>query len=86
MESKKRRLHGPLGFVAQGNFGLVCRLQISLYDLKQSPQTWFWKFSHIVLDFGRKQSEEDHSMFHFHTSTEKWIYLIVYVDDTDYRK
>ena len=27
----------PPGFVAQGEFGLVCRLRHSLYDLKQSP-------------------------------------------------
>ena len=26
----------PLGFVVQGEFGLVCRLRHSLYDLKQS--------------------------------------------------
>ena len=27
----------PLGFVAQGESGLVCRLHGSLYGLKQSP-------------------------------------------------
>ena len=26
------------GFVARGEFGLVCKLRRSLYDLKQSPQ------------------------------------------------
>ena len=28
----------PPGFVAQGEFGLVCRLRCSLYGLKQSPR------------------------------------------------
>ena len=28
----------PLGFVAQGESGLVCRLRHSLYGLKQSPR------------------------------------------------
>ena len=27
----------PLGFVAQGEIGKVCRLRKSLYELKQSP-------------------------------------------------
>ena len=28
----------PLGFVDQGESGLVCKLRRSLYDLKQSPR------------------------------------------------
>ena len=28
----------PSGFISQGEYGLVCKLQKSLYVLKQSPQ------------------------------------------------
>ena len=35
----------PLGFVAHGEIGKVCRLRKSLYSLKQSPRAWFGKFS-----------------------------------------
>ena len=35
----------PPGFVTQGELGKVCRLQKSLYGLKQSPYAWFDKFS-----------------------------------------
>ena len=35
----------PLGFIAQGEIGKVCRLRKSSYGLKQSPRAWFGKFS-----------------------------------------
>ena len=38
----------PPGFVAQGEYDLVCKLRRSLYGLKQSPRAWFGKFSHVV--------------------------------------
>ena len=28
------------GFVARGEFGLVCKLRHSLYELKHYPQAW----------------------------------------------
>ena len=42
----------PLGFVAQGESGKVCRLHKAIYCLKQSPRAWFGKFSEVVLKFG----------------------------------
>ena len=71
----------PPGFVAQGKSGLVCRLRLSLYDLKQSPQAWFGRFSSIVQEFGMLRSTTDHSVFYHHNSSGQCIYLVVYVDD-----
>ena len=71
----------PPRFVAQGEYGLVCRLHRSVYCLKQSPRAWFGRFSSMVQEFGMNRSKEDHSIFYHHTSSGQCIYLIVYVDD-----
>ena len=70
----------PLGFVAQGEIGKVCRLRKSLYGLKQSPRAWFGKFSQAVEEFGMQKSKSDHSVF-YKKSSSCIILLVVYVDD-----
>ena len=70
-----------VSFVAQGEFGLVCKLYHSLYGLKQSPRAWFSRFSSMVQEFDMIQSTTDHSVFYYPTSTGQCLYLIVYVDD-----
>nr|XP_027186116.1 uncharacterized protein LOC113784159 [Cicer arietinum] len=43
----------PHGFVAQGeSSAMVCRLQKSLYGLKQFPRAWFDRFCTVVQHFG----------------------------------
>ena len=54
----------PLGFVAQGEIGRVCRLRKSLYGLKQNPHAWFGKFSPAVEEFGMQKSKSNHSIFY----------------------
>ena len=71
----------PPGFVAQGEFGLVCKLRCFLYGLKQSLRAWFGCFSSIVQEFGMLCSLADHSVFYHHNSSGQCIYLVVYVDD-----
>ena len=70
----------PLGFVAQGESGLVYKLRRSLYGLKQSPRAWFSRFSSVIQESGMIRNAIDYSVFYHHSSIGKCIYLIVYVD------
>ena len=58
----------------------VCRLQKSLYGLKQSPRSWFGRFTSSMKAFGYRQSHSDHTLFIKH-SRGKLTALIIYVDD-----
>ena len=71
----------PLGFVSQGESGLVCTLRLSIYGLKQSPRAWFGRFGSVVQEFGMTWSTSDHFVFYHHTSLGQCIYPIVYMDD-----
>ena len=57
---------------------MICRLY--KYGLKQSPRTWFGKFSNLVQQFGMTRCEVDHFVFYRHSSGG-CIYLMVFVDD-----
>ncbi|KAL4030573.1 hypothetical protein IC575_008819 [Cucumis melo] len=68
------------GFEAQ--FGQqVCKLQKSLYGLKQSLRAWFDRFTTFVKSQGYSQGHSDHTLFTKASKTEKIAILIVYVDD-----
>eukprot|EP00253_Pinus_taeda_P036630 PITA_36630 len=68
------------GFVVKGKKELVCKLNKSLYGLKQSPRMWYQKFDTFIqgLDFTR--SKEDHCVY-FKLIGDRVIYLVLYVDD-----
>ncbi|RVW59878.1 Retrovirus-related Pol polyprotein from transposon RE1 [Vitis vinifera] len=58
----------------------VCKLKKSLYRLKQSPRTWFGRFTKSMRAFGYRQSNSDHTLF-LKKQHGKITALIVYVDD-----
>ena len=59
----------------------VCKLNKSLYGLKQSPRAWFKRFSITLNRLSYKQGQTDHTLFTKHTTDGKKTILIVYVDD-----
>ena len=62
------------------NPNLVCRLQRSLYGLKQASRQWFMKLSDFLTVHGFQQSHSDHSLFLRFNGSVTTI-LLVYVDD-----
>ncbi|KAA0058386.1 reverse transcriptase [Cucumis melo var. makuwa] len=73
-------MSSPPGFEAQ--FGQhVCKLQKSLYGLKQSPRAWLDRFTTFVKSQGYSQWHSDHTLFTKASKTDKIAILIVYVDD-----
>jgi len=70
----------PLGYVANIEDNIICKLQGTLYGLKQSPRAWFGRFSTIMRKYGFQQSNSDHTLFLKHRHG-KVTALIVYVDD-----
>jgi len=59
---------------------LVCKLNRSIYGLKQASRTWFNAFSNTLLRNGFKQSKYDYLLF-TKGEGDNFIAILVYVDD-----
>lgn len=70
----------PPGFSVSPNSNVVCKLQRSLYGLKQSPRAWFGRFSLAMKKHGYKQRNTYHTLFLKHRQ-ENVTALTIYVDD-----
>ena len=70
----------PSGFVNPACPDYVCKLQKSLYGLKQSPRAWYMKLSEFLQDYGFLTSKTDTSLF-IYRNQAKCTYVLVYVDD-----
>ena len=68
------------GFMVKRKKELVCRLNNSLYELKQSPRMWYQKFDTYIQGIGFTRSKEDHYVY-FKLIGDHVIYFVLYVDD-----
>ena len=69
----------PDGF-KQGGSNMVCKLNKSLYGLKQSPRLWGEKFSSVMKTIGFKRLSSDPSLYIYNRDDIKVI-VPVFVDD-----
>lgn len=62
------------------NDGRICKLNKSLYGLKQASRQWFIKLTESLLSIGYKQSISDSSLF-IKSTDKTFTALACYVDD-----
>jgi hypothetical protein len=53
----------PIGFVDAARPDLVCRLNRSLYDLKQAPRAWYSRFASYLASISFVEAKSDTSLF-----------------------
>ena len=66
--------------ISSSNPSQVCRLQKSLYGLKQASRQWYSKLSSFLLSLGYVQSQADHSLY-AKSENSHFTTILVYVDD-----
>ncbi|KAK9001076.1 hypothetical protein V6N11_082868 [Hibiscus sabdariffa] len=70
----------PEGFVTPGNATKVCKLQRSIYGLKQASRSWNLCFNDAIKEFGFIRNEDEPCVYK-KISGSIVSFLILYVDD-----
>jgi hypothetical protein len=70
----------PKGFVDPENADKVCKLQRSIYGLKQASRSWNLRFDRVIKDFGFIRTHGEACIYK-KVSGSSVAFLILYVDD-----
>ena len=70
----------PTSFEEVGKEHMVCKLQKSIYGLKQAFRLWYLKFDEDVIINGLKENIVDQYIY-MKVSESKYIFLVLFVDD-----
>ncbi|KAK8694419.1 hypothetical protein V6N13_071972 [Hibiscus sabdariffa] len=70
----------PEGFVIPENAEKVCKLQRSIYGLKQASQSWNLHFNNAIQEFGFVRNEDEPCVYKKFSGSIV-SFLILYVDD-----
>ncbi|KAK8662705.1 hypothetical protein V6N13_024596 [Hibiscus sabdariffa] len=70
----------PEGFVAPENARKVCKLQRSIYGLKQASRSWNLRFNEAIQEFGFIRNEDEPCVYKKFSGSIV-SFLVLYVDD-----
>ena len=70
----------PEGYIQAGKEDLVCKLNKSIYGLKQASRCWYNTIDQFLKDSGYKQCKAD-SCLYMKRVGASFVYIAVYVDD-----
>ena len=70
----------PVGFVIQSQEHKVCKLNKSIYGLKQSSRRWYLKFLNEITLCDFTMIDEDHCVY-VERDKDRYVLLSLYVDD-----
>ena len=70
----------PKGFFYPKYPNRVCKLQISIYGLKQASQSWNLRFDEVVKEFGFIKNEDELCVYK-KVSVSAIVFLVLYVDN-----
>ena len=71
----------PEGFKVPGRENWACKLNKSLYGLKQSPRQWYKRFDSFMMTQKYTRSHFDHCVYFRKLQDGTFVYLLLYVDD-----
>lgn len=77
---KKIYMDQPTSFIVEDEEHKVCKLQWSIYGLKQSSRQWYLRFYKAITDDGLLMIKENHCMY-VKWSKRSFIIFFPYVDD-----
>jgi hypothetical protein len=73
-------MHQPLGYEDKTLPNYICKLDKSLYGLKQATRAWYARLSAKLLQLGFMVSKSDNSLFYLQND-DVTMFMLMYVDD-----
>ena len=75
-------LEQPPGFVKRGQNGetQVCKLNKSIYGLKQAAKSWYEALANLLISSGFHRSRNDYCLFVRKDTRDTFSYVLVWVD------
>ena len=70
----------PLSFETHARETHVCKLKKSLYNLKQTPKTWYDRIDSFLSSLGFTKSKADSNLY-YKVEDGNPVMLLLYVDD-----